>query len=197
MSLVHHQLLECDYTGKEYTDSVHDITVIIPQGVVATKEKFHFEVAIALCGPFNLPKNTQLISPIFWLYPLEESVEIKKPVKVIIPHCLKGHCQYYQIKLANVQHNISTVTVSGQKLFNFKLVDGTIDLTSKEYHGFGVVETMHFGFLCILAEKQPQFSIVNDIKYCLVRVELCISESCHEVLFCGIYCLPTCLQVYV
>ena len=85
-----HRLLECDCAGREYTNVDHDITLRIPEGAVAEGEKVHFEVGVAMYGPFIFPENSQPISPILWLCLLEEDVELKKPFQVILPHYLTG-----------------------------------------------------------------------------------------------------------
>ena len=74
-----HKLLECDCNGLEYTDDVHDITFRVPKGAVNVDQKIHFEVAVAMHGPFKFPENTQPISPIVWLCLLEENTELLKP----------------------------------------------------------------------------------------------------------------------
>ena len=57
-----HHLLECDSTGREWTNVDYDITVRIPEGAVDEGEKIHFEVGVALYGPFIFPDNTRPIS---------------------------------------------------------------------------------------------------------------------------------------
>ena len=58
-----HQILECDRAGREYTNVDHDITLRIPEGAVAEGEKIHFEVGVAMYGPFMFPENTQVGNP--------------------------------------------------------------------------------------------------------------------------------------
>ena len=55
-----HQMLEIDCAGQEYTNNIidHDITLKIPEGAVAKGEKIHFEVGVAMYGPFIFPENT-------------------------------------------------------------------------------------------------------------------------------------------
>ena len=47
----------------------HDFTLRIPKGAVAEGEMVHFEIAVAMYGPFNLPEGTKLISSILWAMP--------------------------------------------------------------------------------------------------------------------------------
>ena len=67
-------MLECDFNGREYTNVDHDFTLRIPKGAVAEGEKVHFEIAVAMCGPFNFPEGTKVISPILWLCLLERKL---------------------------------------------------------------------------------------------------------------------------
>ena len=59
-----HQILEVTCAGREYTNVDHDITLRIPERAMAEGEKIHFEVGVAMYGPFTFPENTQPISPI-------------------------------------------------------------------------------------------------------------------------------------
>lgn len=43
-----------------------------------------------MCGPFNFPEGTKLISPILWLCLLEEAAMLRKPLKIVLLHCLSG-----------------------------------------------------------------------------------------------------------
>ena len=79
VSFVDHNVLECDYNGIEYTNKKHNFSLRIPEGATSKGEKICFEIAIAMHGPFILPKNTHLVSPILWLCPLEENVTFNKP----------------------------------------------------------------------------------------------------------------------
>ena len=109
-----HQMLEIDCAGREYTNNIidHDITLKIPEGTVAKGEKIHFEVGVAMYGPFIFPENTQPISPILWLCLLEEDVELKKPFQVILPHYLTGLSEdsMEQHKIRFVKANHSEIT---------------------------------------------------------------------------------------
>ena len=105
-------MLEIDCDGREYTNIDHDITLRIPEGAVAEGEKVHFEVGVAMYGPFIFPENTQPISPILWLCLLEEDVELKKPFQVILPHYLTGlnEEKMKQHKIRFVKANHSEIT---------------------------------------------------------------------------------------
>ena len=65
-----------------YTITEHDITLRIPEGAVAIGKFSHLEMGAAMYGPFTFPENTQPISPILWLCPLEEDAQLEKAICV-------------------------------------------------------------------------------------------------------------------
>ena len=101
---LHHQLFECDCNSQEYTIEEHDITLRIPEGAVSKGEKIHFEIDVAMHGPFTFHENMRPISPVVWLCILEEGVDLKKPFQLILPHFLTGlsreHVHFHQIQFA-------------------------------------------------------------------------------------------------
>ena len=87
----------------------HDITLRIPEGAVAEGEKIHFEVGVAMYGPFVFPENTQPISPILWLCVVEGDAQLRKPFQIVLPHYLTGlskeKIEYHQVRFAKANHN--------------------------------------------------------------------------------------------
>ena len=85
--------------------------------------KVHFEVGVAMYGPFIFPENTQPISPILWLCLLEEDVELKKPFQVILPHYLTGlskeRIQNHQVGFAKANHSNFTF-IDNQMTYKFQ-----------------------------------------------------------------------------
>ena len=185
-----HQIIECDYYGMEYTDSIHDITLRIPEGAVPMGEKVQFEFAVAMYGSFKFPRNTQLISPVIWFCPLEDNVELEKPFQVILPHCLRNNVKKYNVRFAKAKHGVNC---EKHFLCTFELINETTVLTSKENRDYGVVEMDHFCYLCITANKRADIS--KDISYCLARVELCESQTRYTIYYCGLFNLQTCVKV--
>jgi hypothetical protein len=154
-----HQMLECDCAGREYTNVDHDITLRIPEGAVADHEKVHFEVGVAMYGPFMFPENTQPISPILWLCILEENIELKKPFQVVIPHYLTGlskeRIQHHQVRLAKANHSDYTF-IDAQMSYKFYRCVTKPLLASAGYRNYGVLVSKHCCFYCLqYSRKEP------------------------------------------
>ena len=191
-----HQMLECDCNGREYTNVDHDITLRIPEGAVAEGEMVHFEVGVAMYGPFIFPENTQPISPILWLCLLEEDVELKKPFQVILPHCLTGltkeRIEYHQVVLAKANHSDVTY-MDNQMSYKFQRCDVKPLLASTGYRNYGVLVSKHCCFYCLQAQKTHELAM--DAGYCLARIEYFPSPQWNEIYFSSIFFLETCLRV--
>ena len=86
-----------DNDGRQYTNVDHDLTMRIPKGAVAEGEMVHFEIAVAMYGPFNFPEGTKLISLILWLCLLEEAAMLRKPLEIVLPYYLSGDVDQYGI----------------------------------------------------------------------------------------------------
>ena len=190
-----HQMLECDCNGREYTNVDHDITLKIPEGAVAEGEKVHFEVGVAMYGPFIFPENTQSISPILWLCLLEEDAQLKKPFQVILPHYLtelsKERMEHHQVGFAKANHDYTFV--GNQMSYKFKSCDIKPLFASSGYKSYGVLISKHCCFYCLEANVTPELAM--EAGYCLVQIESCIAPQRNEVLFSAIYFLNTCLRV--
>ena len=195
-----HRMLECDCNGREYTNMDHDITLRIPEGAVAEGEKVHFEVGVAMYGPFIFPKNTQPISPILWLCLLEEDVELKKPFQVILPHYLTGlskeRIEHHQVGFAKAKHNDYTF-VDNQMSYKFQnsITDPQILHASSGYRNYGVLVSKHCCFYCLQAKETRELAM--DAGYCLVRIESSLIPQRNEIYFSAIFFLDTCLRVSI
>ena len=193
-----HQMLEIDCAGREYTNVDHDITLRIPEGAVAEGEKVHFEVGVAMYGPFIFPENTQPISPILWLCLLEEHIELKKPFQVVLPHYLTGlskeKIQHHQVRFSKANHCNYTIT-DNQIMYKFQLYDAKPHLATSGYRNYGVLISKHCCFYCLEANVTPELAM--DAGYCLVQIESSLSLQRNEVIFASIYFLDTCLRVRV
>ena len=119
---LHHQLLKCDCNGWEYTIQEHDITLRIPEGAVSKGEEIHFEIGVAMHGPFTFPENMRPVSPVIWLCILEEGVDLKKPFQLILPHFLTGlskeRLQFHQIRFAKANHKDLSLR-DNQQMYRF------------------------------------------------------------------------------
>ena len=196
VAFLHHNLLECDSNGKDYTIENHDITLRIPEGAVAEEEKIHLEMGVAMYGPFIFPENTQPISPILWLCLLEEDVELKKPFQVILPHYLTGsskeRIKYHQVRFAKANHSDYTF-VGNQMSYRFQSCDTKPLFASSGCKSYGILMTNHCCFYCLEAKVTRE--LATDAGYCLVRIEHSPMRRRDEIYFTIIYFLDTCLKV--
>ena len=71
-----------DQHAWEDTNVDHDFTLRIPKRAVAEGEMVHFEIAVTMYGPLNLPEGTKLISSILWLCLLEEAATWENVTKL-------------------------------------------------------------------------------------------------------------------
>ena len=192
-----YQLLECDCNGREWTNVDHDITVRIPEGAVAEGEKIHFEIGVAMYGPFIFPDNTQPISPILWLCILEENVELKKPFQVVLPHYLTGlskeRLQYHKVGFSKASHD--HIIVGNQMMYKLQKSEIEPIFASSGCRSYVVLESNHCCFYCLEAKKTPELAM--DTEYCLTRIESSRSPERCEVYFSATYFLETCLRVSI
>ena len=190
-------MLECDLDGREYTNVDHDFTLRIPEGAVAKGEKIHFEIAVAMHGPFNFPEGTQVISPILWLCLLEEAAALRKPLEIVLPHYLSqtDDVDQYGIGFLKANHSDYEMNDSCQ-MYNFRPLVTDKKLIYRENQGYGIILTDHFCYLCLSA---PNSKVVKkNTNYCLARVHTSnSSESLQQVIFCALYHLPTCIKVNI
>ena len=190
-------MLECSCKGREYTIEDHDLTLRIPEGAVAEDTLIHFEIGVAMYGPFILPKNTQPISPIVWLCILEENVELKKPFELILPHYLTGLnraiLQGHQIEFSKANHEEVTFQ-KGQIMYNFNRCKSKVFLASSGSRSYGVIRSTHCCFYCLHGKKTHQLAM--DSGYCLARIEHLLPRTQRNmVYFIAVYFLDTCVQV--
>ena len=183
---IDHQLLECDCNSHKYTIEGHDITLIIPEGSVAKGEKAHFEVAVAMYGPFNFPDNTQPISPILWLCLMEENTVLKKPFQVILPHCLTGLTKngLHQKQICFIKSFHEDRDTKGH--YNFNQCNSNDN--SFLLNGYGVLETNSFGLFGLAKLKSTK---QTNLSYCLARVYLPPSPPTYNFHFYVLFNLPT------
>ena len=194
---LYHCILECDCLGLQYTLEDHDITLVVPKGAVSEGEKVHFEIGVTMFGPFIFPENKQPISPIVWLCLLEESYELKKPYKLIVPHFLTNiseeRLQYHSVSLAKACHN--EYASENESALSYMFHDCTLNpiFTSVFTGGHGVLKTRHFCFYCLLANYSPE--LARDAGYLLTQINVCLSNQRNEFCFCVTYFLDTCIKV--
>ena len=191
-------VLVCDHRGIEHTLVDHDITVTIPPGAIPKWKVVHFEMAVALYGPFNFPSSTRPISPILWLCPQEE-IEFNSPIMVTLPHFLT--CSLSQQELdqlgvgfAKADHNDYSGSKESQNvMFNFQPCSVQPQFNYKEKQGFATMETRHCCFLCLTTKQCPQ--LAKKAGFTFSRIDYMSVSSTHVVNFCVSFFLPSCLKV--
>ena len=178
-------MLECDYNGKEYAINGHDITVTIPKGAVSKGETLHFEVGVAMYGPFNFPKLIRPVSPILWLRFIEKKISLT--VEITLPHCFVGLTRdmINHQKLSFVKADLEDIKMN-QLCYTFYL--HTVGAHFLQFKMYGVLETNQSGLFCITHLKTSDCSNVN---YCLACINLPPSPPVHEFNFYVLYNLST------
>ena len=190
---LYYQLLRCDNNGLEFTIAEHDITLIIPEGAVSVGATIHFEIGVAMYGPFNFAE-TRPISPIIWLCIREDS-SLCKPLQIILPHFLPGltneNSHQYDVDFAKATHDLSSTE---QVSYDFRKCETKPYLTSSGSRCYGILQTNHCCFYCLKAKLAPK--LIKEADYYLVQI---ISPSsipkCEIIQFCAVYFLKTCIKV--
>ena len=137
-------------------------------------------------GPFKFLDDIRPISPILWLCPLNEAINLHKPFQLILPHFLSGDkIQDHHIVFAKANHGDYE-----ENHYSFYVCDTKPIFASTGSKSYGIIETNHCCFYCLETKRTPQ--IAKDAGYALVRVESYLKQ---EVQFCAIYLLNTCLKV--
>jgi hypothetical protein len=189
-----HQMLEVDCAGREYTNVDHDFTLRIPEGAVAEGEKVHFEVGVAMYGPFIFPGNTQPISPILWLHLLDENVKLNKTIELVLPHCYTGSVTTLsQISFA-VAFSKDTTKDSNEPRYLFQLWETDTKFYTDQKYGAIQTSLYHHQIFCIVRHKSIGHWC-KDISFLLACVDLglqpSISQTLQEVHFYGLFDLST------
>ena len=180
-----HQFFDCDCGSQRYTLDGHDITISVPEGAVAEGEKVCFEVGVATYGPFKFPKNIQPVSPILWLYPREANVVLKKPLQVIIPHCLTGLTNdgLRKSQVCFIQSDRNGRYIKG--CYHFHRYSNNNNFLFDTY---GVLETLQFG---LFGFAKLGYASQMGMGYCLAHIYLPLSPPTYSFHFCALYNLPT------
>ena len=199
-------VLECDSSGREYTNVSHDITLRIPENAIPQGSKVHFEVATALFGPFKFPKDSRPISPILWIC-TQEDITFQKPIEVVLPHILNNQftaddVNRFGLQFHKADHKDFSTRFDGRRHYNFKPFDAKMKFICENNESFGILHTTHCCFLCITAKKKGELShdMAQKKGYCLSCVECLRSPYSNlpprdVVYFCTSFFLKTCLQV--
>lgn len=195
ISFLYHKLIEVGSLGIDHTITGHDITLRIPAEAIPNRQKYHFEIAVTMHGPFKFSDNFQPISPILWLC-LEEQRTLKKPLQVILPHFLphltREQAKKHNVVFAKASHTQDS-SAGDRAVYSFVPCDEQPRFASAGGKNFGILSTNHCCFYCLQAKQTHELTMESS--YCLARIESFISQQRSEVHFAAVYCLPTCLRV--
>ena len=199
-------ILEFDSSGKECTNISHDITLKVPENAIPQGSVIHFEVAVALYGPFKFPESRRPISPILWICP-QEDIILQKPIEIVLPHILSNgltaeDISCYDLKFYKADHTDYITRSNGRLQYNFKPLNGDMQFVCERDQSFGILQTTHCCFLCITAVQNAELShdMAQKKGYCLSCIECLQSPYANVpprdiVYFCTSFFLKTCLKV--
>ena len=189
-------------TGGTYRNSLHGITLTIPEGAVPDGRSIHIQVGVAMHGPFVWPKRGSIVSPIVgvcMVQPENDMVVLQKLIKIRIPHyvnCLGVEdCKHLTFLKAN--HKTDVVTINGKTKYYLKPFH--VQQTDDEHMqfepecSFGTLYTKHFCYLCIEKEYTPECTAKTN--FCLMGAMPDPPRKSFELYFCVSYMLDTCIQV--
>ena len=188
-------VLKCDSSGMEFTNTDHDITLRVPEGAIPDGVTVHIKAGVALHGPFQFPPGTRPISPIVW-FCMQENIPFEKPVEVLLPHFLR-HWKNLQLGFLKADHSTYT-TDDGEKRYMFQHLNDPMEFCFENGRGFGVLSTKHFCSLCIHVSNITRDQLISKAQYCLTEVipdpwpSMPIDVPLH---FCVTFFLKTCFEV--
>ena len=199
-------VLEFESSGKECTNIDHDITVKVPKNAIPQGSVVHFEVAVALYGPFQFPEDRRSISPILWICP-QEDIVLQKPIEIVLPHVLSNgltneDISRYDLKFYKADHTDYVIKPCGRHYYVFRPLNDDMKFISENDECFGILRTTHCCFLCITAIQNAELSqdMAQKKGYCLSCIECLQSPYTNVaprdiVYFCTSFFLKTCLKV--
>ena len=199
-------VLEFDSSGKECTNISHDITLKVPENAIPHGLVTHFELAVALYGPFQFSNDRRPISPILWICP-QEDIVLQKPIEIVLPHVLNNgltneDISHYGLQFYKADHTDYIVKPNGRRQYAFRPLNDDMQFISDKDESFGILRTTHCCFLCITAMQNAELSqdMAQKKGYCLSCIECLHSPFTNVpprdiVYFCTSFFLKTCLTV--
>ena len=185
---LHYEHLDCDHDGLDYVIKDHDITLRIPEGAVAEGEEVHFEVGVAMYGPFIFPENTQPISPILWLYALKD-VRMNERFQLILPHCYTGLIIPPELISFTLADQNSTEIIDGQAHYSFELWRRGVKFSYEET--YGAIQTNFCNHIFCIVKHTNYGHWYQDLSFLLARVDLQPSQTVQEFHFYGLFNIIT------
>ncbi len=183
--------IPCDSNGGEYMSEAHDFKIVIPKGAIKKRLTVELQIGVTLQGPFQIPQDTSIISPIVWVG-IRPATKLRKQIEIKLPHFLdtaNGMRKNEVFLRASDKVNTNSKTRHSAKKYTFKeIVDGQGFLQD----GHGVVLAKHCGFFCIAASKLSN----QHTRCCLLPViPRSIQSNTWKMHYCITYLLKSCTQV--
>ena len=197
------EVLTCDSFGCEYYNPDHGVILRIPNGSIPPGLIAHLEVAVALYGPFHFSNGSCPISPILWMC-IQESINLRKPIDIILPHFLtdlsnKMDIENLGVSFAKADHKQCAIDKSH---YVFKPLETPFVAYKERSQSYGILSTQHCCFFCITSNNPVSPDFAKKAGYFLWCIEKPFSYSSpprsrDTLLFCATFCLPTCIQVSI
>ena len=116
----------------------------LPPGI----RECNINIRASLSGQFQLPENSDLLSPVFWI---TASCKFTKPVTLEIQHCA---LREYEAELPNLSF-VSTKCSQKDLPYRFRQVDGGVFTSHSSY---GSIKLSHFSGIAVTGRKStPRF----------------------------------------
>lgn len=164
-------LSECTHDGGPYYNEQNEFGLEIPAGAIPDGQSIIIDIGVALYGPFQYPKSSRPVSPLFWICVRnQKDYQFLKPVNITIPHFLhledRNDIESLGLTFMKGDHEMKP-----RLMYQFQQAEGDILIEPLRNHG--VIKTTHFCSLCITCE--------NKMK-CIEKALFCIySVIPHEI----------------
>ena len=117
-------------------------------------EECRINIKASLSGPFELPKDSDLLSPVFWISAL---CNFKKSVTLEIQHCAsKDEASFADLNFISTKRSQKTLP------YTFKQLDGGSFPADSSY---GSIQLHHFSWFGIIGRKRTPRAYCAQIYY--------------------------------
>lgn len=196
-------IVKFDSKGGVYHNSLHNVSLKVPEGTILKGVSLQIEVRVALYGPFIHTNDGRIVSPIVWfcvkkLEGMPEShtgTPFQKPVEVHLPHFFDcsdaSDSKILQFLKAN--HTSDSKVIDGKQWHDLKPVEDSKSVFIPGSH-HGILFTKHFCYLCIQA-KYLKEDFIAKTKFCVIGAMPDPLPREWDLCFCVTYMVETCYQV--
>ena len=119
----------------------HGLKLSIPEGALLSDSVIVIKASLA--GQFDLPTNTQLVSPIYWIH---SSEKFQQPVVLEMQHCTAVQNELE----CSLLHFVAAKCSQKELPYKFKVLHNG---TFSKYSSYGTIEAKQFSLLGIVFEK--------------------------------------------